>query len=72
MHSNTEWGHASDIASGLLVMPILFISFPLAAVIANVISRLIPPVKRANEIAMTGLPAASYAQLNRGLLLLLA
>jgi hypothetical protein len=72
MHSNTEWGHASDIASGLLVVPSLFISFPIAMLIANVISWLIPPVKKANELAMTGLPAASYAQLNRGLLLLLA
>jgi hypothetical protein len=40
--------------------------------IANTISWLIPPVRKANELAMTGLPAASYAQLNRGLLLLLA
>jgi hypothetical protein len=28
IHPNIEWGHASDMASGLLIMPILFISFP--------------------------------------------
>jgi hypothetical protein len=65
VHPNTQWGHASDIASNLLIIPILFISIPLAAVIANFISWLIPPVKRANELAMEGLPAASYTQLNR-------
>jgi len=64
--------YPTNDADFFLTMPPLILAGVLAMVIANILSWLIPPVRKANEIAMGGLPAASFEQLTNGLLLVLA
>jgi hypothetical protein len=66
IHGRTA--HPSSVASGLLTMPTIFINVPLSFVLANVISRQIPSVRRANEIAMEGLEHVSYKRYQKDLL----
>lgn len=71
-HPLVEFGHPSDAATGLFLLPEIVLAGPLAMVLANLISWLIPSMRKANEHAMQDLPAASYRQMTRGLLIVLA
>lgn len=72
IHPGADWWHPSYIAGFLLTLPTLIIAVPMSMIMANIISYLVPPLRKANELAMAGLPAASFRQMNRGLILFLA
>lgn len=64
--------HGTSSATGLAMMMIVlaweFGILPPAMILANLVSWLIPPVRAANERANAGLPTASIANANKGLL----
>jgi hypothetical protein len=62
LHLNFSPDRPSKIASFLLTLPCLFAALVPALMAANLISWSIPPVRRANELAMRDLPAASYGR----------
>jgi len=55
-------------AIGLICFASLFAGMVPAMLSANLLSWLILPLRRANLLAMEGLPAASFAEMNRGLI----
>jgi hypothetical protein len=59
---------ASDLAMVLIVMSSGIGALVPAMLIANLISWFVPSLRRANEIAMSGLPTTSFQGANKGLL----
>lgn len=60
-------GKPKDIVSGIFVFSSMFGALAPAMLAANLVSWLVPAMRRANEKAMTGLPPASFRQANLGL-----
>lgn len=58
----------SEIAGYIFLFSSLFAALAPAMLTANLVSWLVPAMRRANEQAMTGLPAASFQEANLGLI----
>ena len=68
-HETARPGHRIEGADAIYaVIGIALIILPIAMISANLISWVVPPLRRANLEAMSGLHV-SFAQFNRGLLL---
>jgi Na+/proline symporter len=59
--SDDPWGYVAALSCGIITLPIAMLA-------ANYLSWVIPSLRRANEEAMDGLPAASFKEANLGLL----
>jgi hypothetical protein len=64
--------HGPSPATGLVIVLVGLACFiggmPPAMILANLVSWMIPPLRAANEAANAGLPTASFAGANKGLL----
>jgi hypothetical protein len=68
--SRAEGGahHLGGAAAIYIALGALLIAIPLGALLANLVSWLLPPLRRANEAAMSG-TQVSFLSANRGLVL---
>jgi hypothetical protein len=68
-HETARPGHRIEGADAIYaVIGIALITLPIAMITANLVSWVVPPLRRANLEAMSGLPV-SLRKFNRGLLL---
>jgi hypothetical protein len=70
LHPGLTPNEGGELARILILTGSFMAALPPSMLAANLVSWVVPPLRRANEVAMTDLPTTTFAAANKGLALL--
>jgi len=68
VHPAERWRHFDSAATGAIAFSAILGTLPLALLFTNFVLGIIPPLRKANELAASGVPGMSLREATQGLL----